>query len=159
MKVDPQDWHELLREPPRSLRLTYTVAPEQSPDTHYQLALRPYGQARLDYHSTGLHHVWVGEVEASVVGQILTALRMAGFPVVPTLPVWTVPNSVITRIDIATTGLEASCQIELQDGNGDAACRTALQLLQSIVAQLSEESVSQAQNQLAPVLRERRKIQ
>ncbi len=159
MTSDPQDWQELLREPPRSLRLTYTIPAEQSPEEHYKLALRPYGQARLDYHAAGLHHVWVGEIESSVVGQILSALRMAGFPAVPTLPAWTVPNSLITRIDMAVTGLEASCQIELQDGNSDSACRTALQLLQSIVAQLSEESVSLAQNQLAPVVKEFRKIQ
>jgi hypothetical protein len=159
MNSDPQDWQELLREPPRSLRLTYTIAPEQSPDAHYRLALRPYGQARLDYHAAGLHHVWVGEIDAAVVGQILTALRMANFPAVPGLPVWTVPDSMITRIDIASTGLEANCQIELRDGNGDSACRTALQLLQSIVAQLSEETVSQAQNQLAPIVKEFRKIQ
>lgn len=159
MTSDPQDWQELLREPPRSLRLTYTIPSEQSPDEHYKLALRPYGQARLDYHTAGLHHVWVGEVDPTVISQILTALRMASFPAVPALPAWTVPNSVITHIDIAVTGLEAGCQLELQEGNSDSACRTALQLLQSIVAQLSEESISQAQNQLAPVVKEVRKIQ
>lgn len=159
MNPDTQDWHEHLREPPRSLRLTYTVTPMQNPAERYQLALRPYGQTRLDYRVPGLHHIWVGEIEAAFVEQILTALRMAGFPAVPALPVWTVPNSVITRIDIAVTGLEAGCEIELQDGNGDASCRLALQLLEGIVFQVSEGAIGQSDTRMGAVIKELRKIQ
>lgn len=159
MNPDTQDWHELLRAPPRSLRLTYTVEPEQPAAERYKLALRPYGQVRLDYHVSGLHHIWVGEIDSTIAMQILAALRAAGFPTVPGLPAWTVPNSVITRIDIAAAGLEAGCQIELQDGNSDASCRMALQLLESVVAQLSEGIVSANRNQLTPIVKELRKIQ
>lgn len=152
--MSEQTWQDLLYHPPASLRLTYSVPGGLSPYGDYTLVLRPYGQARLDNQVAGIHKTWTGQVEQEVITQLLDALRIAGFPAVPDLPMWLVPDTVIVTIAIVAGGQQGKCTLDLQNGNNDPSCRLALQLLESICFQLSEESLKYCRNQLPPVVKD-----
>jgi hypothetical protein len=134
-------------------RLDYFAGNENAPGDPFgrtELSLEPSGAAKLVHKHRGVHRTWTGKVDAATLASLWSALEAGGFPNVPKHPV---PGGSAMRVltalvdDKPVDAFVAWHAAAKLDGY-----REAFPMLDSIVRQLSEDSVQATPNTLPPVV-------
>jgi hypothetical protein len=91
-----------------SFTVRYSVGNEHNPGDPWgrsELVIHADGSARLDHHfSRGREpRAWTGQVDPAALGELLAALRRAGFPAVPPMPALP-PGATLRRLALEANG-------------------------------------------------------
>jgi hypothetical protein len=136
-------------------RIAYTAGDEHSPTNPWgrtYLSIEPDGIARLEQRHLGRHRAWTGRVDVATVTRLHDALASVGFPEVPPHPV---PGGAAIRTlaliegDHRRAALVAWHAAKKLPGYAEV-----FEVLDSIVRQLSEDSLQLGPNKLPPVVTE-----
>jgi hypothetical protein len=108
-----------------SSTVRYSVGNEHNPGDPWgrsELVIHPDGSARLDHHfSRGREpRAWTGQVDLAALGELLTALRRAGFPAVPPMPALP-PGATLRRLALEANGTANGTVGSATDGAADGA--------------------------------------
>lgn len=132
-------------------RLEYSAGNESSPGDPFgrtELTVDGEGNARLVHKHRGIARAWTAKVDSATLRDAWAALERGGFPVIPAHPV---PGGSALRTIVARTG-------DTADG-GHVAWHARLAgfddawpILDSIVRQISEDTVKATPNTLPPVV-------
>lgn len=135
-------------------RIVYAAGNEHSPSNPWgraELAIEASGAARLDQRQAGQHRAWTGTVDAGAVERLHTALLQAGFPTVPPHPVpggATIRSLSVMRGDTSDSAMIAWHSAK-KIGYGEV-----FEILDSIVRQLSEDTVQWAPSTFPDAVRD-----
>src|SRR5436305_470927 len=123
--------------------LSYSVGNEHSPVDPFgrsELALTPEGGARLDQYTRGRgHQAWTGRVDGEALDRLWAALDRAGFPQVP--PLRLVPDATLRILTAERNGVRASASLDYHAAARLPGYDEAFDILDSIIRQLSENTV------------------
>ena len=123
-------------------RIAYSVGSESNPGDPFgrsQLVIEADGQARLDQHTRSGHTAWTGRVTAPALDQLWRALEEAAFPAMPDHRV--PPGSALRALKIGIEPAAKSVYIAWHASGTMPGYRDAFWILDSIIRQLSEDSV------------------
>lgn len=125
-------------------RLTYSIGNEHNPVDPFgrsHLVVEPDGGAQLDHYGRlGQHRAWTGRVEPAALQRLWSALQRAGFPSVADhhpLP----PDAAICRLTAEAGDVRQIADVPWHAARGLPGYDEAVAILESIVRQLSEDTV------------------
>ena len=134
-------------------RLDYIAGNENAPGDPFgrtELTLEASGDAKLVHKHRGVHKTWTGKVDAATLQTLWSALEAGGFPNVPKHPV---PGGSAMRVLTATVdGKALDAFVAWHAAAKLDGYKDAFPMLDSIVRQLSEDTVHASPNTLPPVV-------
>ena len=134
-------------------RLQYDAGNENSPGNPFgrtELIIDADGHARLVHRRIGSVRSWTGKVLAATLSELWEALGRGGFPDVPQHPI---PGGAAMRTLVAQVGdRKLGASVAWHAAKSLPGYSEAFPILDSIVRQLSEDTVKTAPNTLPPVV-------
>lgn len=141
------------------VRITYAAGNEHSPTDPFgrtELVIHPDGTARLDHHQIGRHRAWTGVVDTAVLRRLLAGLERAGHPEYDPRPI--PPDTTMRSLVTQRAGALESASIPWHAAAELPGYAEAFEILDSLVLQMSGESVRAAPATLPPAVTRLRQI-
>lgn len=136
-------------------RLTYKAGLENAPGDPFgrtELHIEADSRARLVHRHVGRERSWTAKIDAATLITLWAALRAGGFPEVARHPI---PGGSAMRTVSAQDGeREQSVNVAWNSARSLPGYNEAFAILDSIVRQMSEDTVKAAPNTLPPVVTE-----
>jgi hypothetical protein len=128
-----------------SFTVRYSVGNEHNPGDPWgrsELVIHDDGSARLDHHfSRGQEpRAWTGQVDPAALGELLAALRRAGFPAVPPMPALP-PGATLRRLALEANGAAQQALVSWHHAPSMPGYAEAFDLLDAAIRQLSGDAV------------------
>ena len=134
-------------------RLEYNAGLENAPGDPFgrtELVIEADGTARLVHKHVGAVHTWTAKVDVATLRAVWAELERGGFPEIPKHPV---PGGSAMRTLLAHVGHEKQGgQIAWNAAAKLPGFHEAFAMLDSIVRQISEDTVQATPNTLPPVV-------
>ena len=134
-------------------RLEYNAGLANAPGDPFgrtELMVAADGRARLVHRHVGQARAWTGQVDVATLHAVWAALERGGFPQIPDHPM---PGGAALRTVLAHTGAQPSGGHVAWNAARDLpGYADAFPMLDSIVRQLSENTVEAAPDTLPPVV-------
>jgi hypothetical protein len=136
--------------------LRYSVGNENSPADPWgrsELLIQADGSARLDHHFSRRRgsRSWTGQIDATSLGKLWTALDRAGFPELPGRGL-VVPDATICTLAVDADGTERRLTVARHHAAQLPGYADALGLLDAVIRRLSQETVTYPTTQ-QPIVR------
>jgi hypothetical protein len=132
-------------------RLDYNAGLENAPGDPFgrtELSLEPDGSARLTHKHVGEVRTWTAKVDVTTLQTLWDALERGGFP---TIPPHRIPGGSAMRTLVAHVGdAQQTGHVAWNSAKDLAGYSDAFPILDSIVRQISEDTVQAAPNTLPP---------
>jgi hypothetical protein len=136
-------------------RIDYSAGNEHAPSNPWgrtDLSIEPDGKASLEHRRLGRYRAWRGSVDAATVTRVHDALAKVGFPDVPPHPV--AAGATIRVLTFVEGERQRTAMVAWHAAKDLPGYAEAFEVLDSIVRQLSEDTVPLAANELPPVVTE-----
>ena len=134
-------------------RLEYNAGLENAPGDPFgrtELCIDADGTARLVHKHIGLARTWTAKVDTATLAVLWSALEKGGWPTIPPHPI---PGGSAMRTLVAhVEGAQQRGDVAWNSAKNLAGYNEAFPILDSIVRQISEDTVKAAPNTLPPVV-------
>jgi hypothetical protein len=158
-EADPALRYAPLAVPPHGVRYEYATGLENAPSDPFgrtELAIEPDGAARLDHRHVGRHRAWTARVDPQVLERLQATLERAGFPNVASHPV---PAGAAIRTLVAERhGVREGVHVAWHAAKDLPGYDEAFAILDSLVRQMSEDTVKAAPDTLPPAVVDLRRV-
>jgi hypothetical protein len=142
------------------VRIEYATGLENAPGDPFgrtELVIEPDGAARLEHRHVGRHRAWTGRIDPQVLERLQAALERAGFPNVARHPV---PAGATIRTLVAERdGSREGVHVAWHAAKDLPGYDEAFAILDSLVRQMSEDTVKAAPDSLPPAVAELRRVE
>jgi hypothetical protein len=135
------------------IRLEYNAGLENAPGDPFgrtELAIERDGSARLVHKHVGAVHTWTAKVDLATLDALWSALERGGFPAIPSHLV--PPGGALRTIIVHDGHRKHTGHIAWNSGAAYEGFKDAFPMLDSIVRQISQDTVQATPNTLPPVV-------